>query len=146
MSSLVSHDGLDPAPRARVLAVDDHDPFLGALRILIRRTRLLQLVGEAGSGERALEAAHDCHPELILMDVHMSGMGGVAAARAFKARRQAAVVVLISTTPPDELSPQAAMCGAEEILWKSDLRPELLDAMWLRHRPPPLPAGERQRA
>jgi DNA-binding NarL/FixJ family response regulator len=119
-----------------VLAVDDHDPFLGALRILVRRTELLRLVGEAASGERALEVAETCRPDLVLMDVHMPGMGGVAATRALKARRPTAVVALISTTPPDELSPQALTCGADAILWKSDLRPALLDAIWLRHHPP----------
>ena len=56
-----------------------------------------------------------------------------------KARHPIAIVVLISTMPPDELSPQALACGAEEILWKSDLRPALLDAIWLRNRPPPIP-------
>jgi len=48
-------------------------------------------------------------------------------------------VALISTMPPEELSPQAQACGAHEIVWKSELRPELLDAIWRRHRPPATP-------
>src|SRR5689334_7446369 len=119
VASLTPRDGLDPLPRARVLAVDDHHPFLGALRMLVRRTELLRLVGEAASGEHAIAVANDCRPEFVLMDVHMPGMGGVAATRALKARHPSAVVALISTMPPDELSLQTLACGAEEILWKS---------------------------
>jgi DNA-binding NarL/FixJ family response regulator len=139
VASIASGDGFYPVARARVLTVDDHDPFLGALRILVRRTELLRLVGEAASGEHALEVAEHCRPEFILMDVHMPGMGGVAATPALKDRHPSAVVALISTMPPEELSQQALACGAEEILWKSNLRPALLDAIWLRHRPPPTP-------
>ena len=123
--------------RGRVLAVDNVDPFLDVLRTLVLATSLLELVGEARSGERALEQARICGPELVLMDVHMPGMGGVAATRAIKAEHPSAVIVLISAIHPDELAAEASVCGADEIVWKGQLRPHLLDAIWRRHRPTP---------
>jgi len=50
------------------------------------------------------------------------------------------VVVLVSVTHPDELRREAGGCGASAILWKSDLRPRLLDEIWRRHLDEPLPA------
>jgi len=125
-----------PAPRARVLAVDDVAAFRHAIRTLLRTNRRLELVCDADSGEGALAVIDDCDPDLVLMDVRMPGMGGIAATRAIKARRPATVVALISTTHPSELSSEAATCGADAIVWKPELRPGVLEAIWLRHRPP----------
>jgi CheY-like chemotaxis protein len=91
--------------RARVLAVDDHVPFLALLRDVIGSTGHLELVGEAQSGEAAVAAARELHPDMVLMDVHMPGLGGLAAAERIKADSPATLVVLISTTHPDELVP-----------------------------------------
>jgi DNA-binding NarL/FixJ family response regulator len=123
------------AARIRVLAVDDLPAFRRTLRLLVRATHGLELVCERDSGERAVVALQECAPELVLMDVRMPGMGGVAATTAIKKLRPATVVVLISTAHPDELPAAASTSGADEIVWKSDLRPALLDALWLRHRP-----------
>jgi CheY-like chemotaxis protein len=119
----------------RVLAVDDAAAFRRAIHSLLRTARQLELVGEADTGELALTVARECDPDLILMDVRMPGMGGLAATSAIKAERPSTIVVLISTEHPSELPAEAATCGAHEIVWKSELRPGLLEAIWLRHRP-----------
>ena len=89
--------------RARVLAVDDQTQFLAVLRDLVCATRELEPVAEAHSGERAIEAVRETEPDMVLMDVWMPGIGGIAAAREIKAGRPSTLVVLISTTHPDEL-------------------------------------------
>ena len=128
--------------RARVLAVDDQTSFLAVLRDLVSATRELEAVAEADSGERAIEAARDTEPDMILMDVWMPGIGGIAAAREIKASRPSTLVVLISTTHPDELPLQPDDTPADAVVWKSQLEPRLLDDIWLRHRDqhPPAPA------
>ena len=125
-----------PSRRVRVLAVDDVATFRRAIRTMLRANRRLELVGEAESGECALAATQSCNPDLVLMDVRMPGMGGLAAATAIKAQRPDTVVILISTAHPSELPADASACGADDILWKSQLRPGVLEEMWLRHRPP----------
>ena len=88
--------------RGRVLAVDDHALFLAVLREVIGAHRQLEEVGVARSGEGAIEAARELEPDVVLMDVWMPGLGGIAAARQIKACRPSTLMVLISTARPDE--------------------------------------------
>jgi CheY-like chemotaxis protein len=87
------------------------------------------------SGEDAVARSEELDADLVLMDVSMPGLGGVGAARRIKERCCSTVVVLISTTHPDDLPRDAADCYADEIVWKADLRPAPLAEIWERHRP-----------
>ena len=120
--------------RARVLAVDDHAPFLAVLRDVVRATHQLESVGEAESGELAVAAAHELLPDIVLMDVRMPGLDGIAAAKLIKADRPSTLVVLISTTHPDELAFGSDDAVADAIVWKSELEPQVLDQLWLRYQ------------
>jgi CheY-like chemotaxis protein len=62
----------------------------------------------------------------------MPGMGGIAAAREIKRLSQRTVVLLVSATHPDELPPEAAG-SADGLIWKGDLRPEVLETIWAKH-------------
>lgn len=124
----------DLAKSARVLAVDDQPAFRVVVRELVARTNELVLVAEADCGERAVALVQELEPDLVLMDVRMPGSGGVAAANAIKEWNPSTVVVLVSTTRPDDLPPEVDGCLADEVLWKTDLRPRLLDEIWERHR------------
>ncbi len=118
---------------ARVLAVDDHPPFLALLRELLRATRYLEGVAEAASGEEAVEAARRLRPDLVLMDVRMPGLGGVAAAKLIKEGCPSTLVVLISTASPDELPLEGTDAFVDVVVRKSDLGPKLLDQLWMQH-------------
>jgi two-component system, NarL family, invasion response regulator UvrY len=124
-----------PAARARVLAVDDQLSFLAVLRDVLRRTDRLEWVGEADSGETAIELAQRLEPDVILMDVRMPGLGGIEAAKRIKARHPSTLMILICTVHPDELPLEARESGIAAVIWKSELEPKLLDEIWLRHRP-----------
>ena len=120
--------------RGRVLAVDDHAPFLAVLRELVGASAELEAVGVAQSGESAIQAAGELEPDMVLMDVRMPGLGGIAAARQIKACRPSTLMVLISTARPDELPLEAEDVFADAVICKSELDPRLLDDIWLRHR------------
>jgi DNA-binding NarL/FixJ family response regulator len=117
---------------ACVLAVDDQAHFRDALRDLVGATKALELVGEADSGEAAVALVRELEPDLVLMDVRMPGIGGIDATQAIKEIRPETVVVLASTTRPDELAREADRSRADEIVWKGDLRPRLLEEIWAR--------------
>ena len=121
--------------RGRVLAVDDQTGFLAVLRDLVRATRRLDAVGEAQSGEQAIELTRELDPDIVLMDVWMSGMGGPAAAHMIKARWPSTLVILISSTHPDELPFAGDESSADAVIWKSELDPQTLDDIWLRRGP-----------
>jgi two-component system, NarL family, invasion response regulator UvrY len=124
-------------PGASVLVVDDQPIFLRAVRQLIDATAGMFVVGEATRGEEAIELVQKLQPDLVLMDVCMPGLGGIQAAREIKAAHPSTIVALLSTTHPDELSCQAGSCPADARIWKSDLRPRVLEKVWQRHRPRP---------
>ena len=118
--------------RAGVLVVDDSLPFLAVLREVVRATGHLEVVGEAETGEDAIAAAEMLEPDMVLMDVHMPGIGGITAAEEIKAARPSTLMVLISTTHPDELPARAAGGSIDAVICKSVLDPRLLDEIWLR--------------
>jgi len=128
-----SQNELDDRPPASVLAVDDQATFRAVLCRIVNETHSLVVVGEADSGETAVEMARTLGPDLVLMDVRMPGIGGIAAMTRIKGIRPGTVVVLVSTTHPEQLVEAAAECSADETLWKSELRPSLLDDIWHKH-------------
>jgi DNA-binding NarL/FixJ family response regulator len=119
----------------KVLTVDDHPPFLEALRDLIAAAPGFDLVGQARSGEEAVLAVELLSPRLVLMDVVMPGMGGIAAARKILRDDPNLVVLLVSVDDPalypgtDELG-DGVVCAR-----KQDLRPDRLGEVWAAHRP-----------
>ena len=121
--------------RTGVLAVDDQASFRVVVRDLVAMACDFEVLGEADCGEDAVALATELQPDLVLMDVRMPGLGGIAATELIKRRRPATVVVLVSTTAPDDLPAAARHCHADEIVWKTDLRPRLLEDIWRRHRP-----------
>ena len=123
-----------------MLAVDDQSPFLAVLRDLVSATRELEVVAEADSGERAIEVMRETEPDIVLVDVWMPGMGGIAAAKMIKAYRPSTLVLLISSTHPDELPLEPDDTSVDAVVWKSELAPRLLDDMWLRYRDQRRPA------
>ena len=138
----MQHQGSDERRIACVIAVDDQPAFRVVLRHVVDATGELIVVGEADCGESAVELVLDREPDMVLMDVRMPGIGGIEAARRIKELRPSTIVVLVSTTHPETLQPGAASL-ADEVIWKNDLRPKILEDIWRRHggarRPTPTP-------
>jgi two-component system, NarL family, nitrate/nitrite response regulator NarL len=117
-----------------ILAVDDHEAFRDALRDLIDAAPGFLLVGEARSGEEATRAVDLISPQLVLMDVAMPGMGGIAAARQIVSRHPEVTVVLISVNDPSFHPEVLALGKAVAFARKQDLRPSRLREWWEMHR------------
>jgi two-component system invasion response regulator UvrY len=105
----------------RVLVADDQAPFRKAVRSLIAASAGFELVGEATSGEQAVRLAEALHPDLVLMDIKMDGLGGIAAARAIASSQPETATILVSTYREDELPAEARTCGAAGYLHKAEL-------------------------
>ena len=112
-----------------VLAVDDQDYFRGVMREVIESTNGFELVGEAASGEAALEAAQTRSPALVIMDKRMPGMGGLEACRRLIERDPEVVVVITSVEDPDEDAMKS--CPGAAFLQKQHLTPRRLRELWL---------------
>jgi len=119
--------------RGRVLVVDDNELFRSTAVSLVSAARELRLVGQAASGEEALELLTDVKPDLVLLDIHMPGLDGVETARIIREQRPETVVALISAEPAG-FEAAARSAGVAALLNKADVRPRTLDELRLEHR------------
>jgi two-component system, NarL family, response regulator LiaR len=106
-----------------VLLIDDHRVVRQGLRDFLELQDDIEVVGEAGSGEEGVEVARDLLPDVVLMDLVMTGIDGVEATRQLKAVSPTSqVIVLTSFTDDDKVFP-AIKAGAISYLLK-DVSPE----------------------
>ena len=113
-----------------VVVVDDSAPFRLAAKMVLRRTAGFELVGEASSGEEAVELVGAVHPALVLMDINMPGINGIEATRRILAGSPDTVVFLCSTYRLDDLPPDAVASGARAYVNKEELGPAVLRRLW----------------
>jgi DNA-binding NarL/FixJ family response regulator len=118
---------------ADVLVVDDQADWRSTLRELMRAIPELTVIGEAASGEEALDAAARLEPELVLMDIRMPGIGGFEASRELIERHPGTVVMLISVDGRDAEAMRAS--GAAAVIRKQELSSRALADAWRTHRP-----------
>jgi DNA-binding NarL/FixJ family response regulator len=116
-----------------VLLAEDQAAFRAALRELVSGTEGFAVVGEAASGEAALDAVEELRPSLVIMDKRMPGMGGVEASRLITGRHPGLVVLLVSVEEPDTGLLESS--GAAAFLRKQDLSPRRLRELWREHGP-----------
>jgi DNA-binding NarL/FixJ family response regulator len=118
------------ADEVTVLVVDDQAPFRLAARAVLRRAAGFALVGEAATGEEAIEKAAELGPALVLMDINMPGINGIEATRRIVDAAPGTVVFLCSTYQRSDLPPEAQDSGAAAYVNKEELGPDLLRTLW----------------
>ncbi len=112
-------------PAISVLIVDDHPVVRRGLRVLLEVQDGIEVAGEAGDGATALALAAEHGPDVILLDLKLPGMDGIAVLGELRARNSAArVLVLTSATEPASAS-LAVRSGAAGVLYK-DVDPDAL--------------------
>jgi DNA-binding NarL/FixJ family response regulator len=119
-----------PGEAVSVLVVDDQAPFRTAARLVVRSTTGFEVVGEARSGEEALDQVALLKPNLVLMDINMDGMGGIAATRHINEEHSGTEVILLSTYDEDDLPADARTCGALAYVHKERFGPDILEQAW----------------
>ena len=117
----------DASPTAiEVLIVDDQPPFRAVARTLVSLLQGWHVIGEAASGEEAVEAVSRAQPSVVLMDINLPGISGIEATRRIVAAFPSVRVVLLSTYQADDLPADALSCGAVAYVRKEDLSPKVL--------------------
>ncbi len=119
-----------PAPqRIRVLLADDHELVRSSLARLLEAQTDLEVIGEASDGESAIELARLLTPDVILMDVTMSGVGGIEATRRISSEHPESRVVGLSMHESADIASAMKNAGAFEYLLKSDPPRRLLETI-----------------
>ena len=113
----------------RVLLVDDHDLVRMGIKRLISDAAGIQVVGEAATGEEGIELAKKLHPDVILMDMKMPGMGGLEATKRIL-RSNPEAKILAVTVYGDEPYPSLVLqAGAMGYMTKGASADEMIQAI-----------------
>ena len=112
----------------RVLLADDHRLIVEGLTALLA-TNGIDVVGVAGDGREAVAQALALNPDLVLMDLRMPLMGGLAATRLIKAQRPEIKIVMLTTSGEDQDLFESVQSGACGYILKSTSGKALVEAL-----------------
>lgn len=117
-------------PSVRVLIVDDQVPFRRAAQAVVESTDAFVVIGAVATGEDALTAVAELEPDLVLMDVNLPGIDGMAASQLLRASHPRVAVILLSSYDEAEFADLSGNCGAAAYIPKSAFGPDRLEAVW----------------
>ena len=132
--------------RVRVLLVDDHAMVRRGLATFLTAFDDLALAGEAAQGEEAVRRCAEVQPDVVLMDLEMPVMDGVAATRAIRERFPAVRVLALTSFRDEELVQRALQAGAIGYLLKNVSADDLATAIRAAHAGRPTLAPEATQA
>jgi two-component system, NarL family, invasion response regulator UvrY len=116
-----------------VLIVDDQAPFRRAAKMVMAATPGFEVIGEAETGERAVELFEELAPGLVLMDINLGpGINGIEATRRITAAHPDATVLLLSTYQAADLPSGADTCGAAGYVNKEEFGPAVVLDLWAK--------------
>ncbi len=113
----------------RVLLVDDDDLMRAGLRTVLSSDDTIEVVGEATTGRHAIERVRALRPRIVLMDVRMPDLDGIAATREILATSPEVKVVILTTFEQDDYIFGAINAGASGFLLKRTSPEELITAV-----------------
>jgi DNA-binding NarL/FixJ family response regulator len=115
--------------RVRVLLVDDDDLMRAGLKAVLSSDDGIEVVGEAGNGRAAIQEAGVCTPDVVLMDVRMPDLDGIAATRELLTVLPDAKVAILTTFEQEDYIFGALSAGASGFLLKRTKPEELIAAI-----------------
>ncbi len=113
----------------RVLIADDHLIIRQGIRLILETSADIELAGEAADGAEALKQAAELQPDVVLMDLRMPGMDGLAAIERLRHEQPQVAVVILTTFNEDDLMMRGLRLGAKGYLLKDTDRETLLDSI-----------------
>lgn len=114
---------------ARILIVDDHELARAGLHAMLATEPDLTIVGEARDGAEALDRCRELQPDLVLMDVRMPTLDGLAATRALKAEFPSIAVIVVTIYENPDYLLQALRAGAAGYVLKDATQQQLVTAI-----------------
>jgi DNA-binding NarL/FixJ family response regulator len=113
----------------RVLIVDDHPMVRDMIRLGCEDRPQIEVVGEAGTGDEALEASERLKPDVVVLDLVMPGFDGFEVIRRLRHERSTARILVVTNRDDAEAALEAVRLGAAGYLLKTSALDELLDAI-----------------
>jgi two-component system, NarL family, response regulator LiaR len=114
----------------KILIADDHRLFRqGLISLMKTRDDLVEVIGEAQTGEEAVLMAASLHPDVVLMDIYMPQMDGLQATREIRERFPKVAVIMLTSSENDKHLYEAIQLGASGYLLKSLDADELFELL-----------------
>jgi DNA-binding NarL/FixJ family response regulator len=134
----------------RVLLAEDHGTVREGLRLLVNSQPDMQVVGEVGDGHAAIEGVGALKPDVVILDLSMPGLSGLAAARAVKRSGAASAIVALTRHDDEPFVRELFEAGAAAYVLKQSASAELLRAIRIaaaggRYLDPALPPADASR-
>lgn len=117
--------------KLKLLLVDDHAVVRGGFKVLLQTWEDVEVVGEASSGEEALQCFESLRPDVVVMDIAMAGMGGIEAIKRLVAKDPQVRILSLSAHEDTSYSKRALQAGALGYLSKRTAPEVLIDAIRL---------------
>jgi DNA-binding NarL/FixJ family response regulator len=113
----------------RVLLADDHPIVRTGMKQVLLKAPDIQITGEAGSGEEALQLLRHQKYDLVILDISLPGISGLEALRRIKAKTPTLPVLMLSMYPEEHYAERTLKLGAAGYLSKEHLPDEVIDAI-----------------
>lgn len=117
----------------KVLVVDDHDLIRAGLSRMLMDDDGIDVMGEASSGEHAVESVRQTPPDVVLMDLKMPGIGGLEATRRIRRVSEETKVVVVSACTDDPYPARVMESGASAYVSKNSHISEMIKAINMAH-------------
>jgi DNA-binding NarL/FixJ family response regulator len=125
---------MNEPPRIRVFCVDDHPLLREGIITLINNQPDMQVVGEASTGQKAIEGFREHQPDIALMDIRLPDMSGIDVMIAIRKEFPEARIIMLTTSEGDVEIQRALEAGASGYMLKSMPPKEVVEAVRQVHR------------
>ena len=115
--------------KLRVLIVDDVSETRENVKKLLQFESDVEVIGIARTGKEAIQSSQELNPDVILMDINMPDMDGIAATEAIRANQQSVQVIILSVQNDQNYMRRAMLAGARDFLTKPPMGDELISAI-----------------
>lgn len=115
--------------KLKILIADDHVIVREGVRLILAKERDLEVIGEAGDGRQALDLVDRLHPDVVIMDLSMPGMGGIEATKHVKERHPAVNVLALTMHEDESYVFQLLRAGASGYVLKRAAAQDLVQAV-----------------
>lgn len=116
-------------PRSTILVVDDFEPIRRFVCSALEQRAELQVIGQAADGLETIQKAEELQPDLILLDISLPKLNGIAAARQIRKLVPKSKILFLSEHTSPETVAEALSTGASGYVVKSDAGTELFEAV-----------------
>jgi two-component system, NarL family, response regulator NreC len=116
-------------PKTRILLADDHDVVRSGLRALLRTSPDFAIVGEAVDGEEAVRMTEETKPDVVIMDISMPNLDGIAATKVIKQKHPDVKVVILTVHEDEEYAYQVLHAGASGYVLKNAGKKDIFKAI-----------------